>query len=83
MDYEKRLKELRQNLDYAKNLKVKAEGRLDALQSQEKQYLEELKEYNVKRENLDSEITKLKSDIEKLFEEAEELMPTEILKREK
>lgn len=82
MNYEERLKNLKEDLDYANNMKTRAEAKLETLKAQEKNLLKELENYKVDRENLDEEIKKLENDIEKLFKEADELMPKDLLKKE-
>ncbi len=80
MDYEKSLKEIRDNLDKAKGLKIKAESQLESLKQRESEILEELEKMGVKPENLENEIVKTKSEIENLIEKANGLIPTDLLK---
>lgn len=75
MNYEENLKNLKEELDRAKSLKYKAEARLEQLNAQKKDILEEIEKLGVKPEDLESEINNLKDEIDKLFKEAEELMP--------
>lgn len=79
MNYEEQLKKLKSDIDRAKDMKNRAEGQLDQLKAQEAQYLEELNKLGVDPENLESEIEKLKKDIELMLEEANSLMPKDIL----
>ncbi len=79
MNYEEQLKKLKSDIDRAKDMKNRAEGQLDQLKAQEAQYLEELNKLGVNPENLESEIEKLKKDIELMLEEANSLMPKDIL----
>lgn len=81
MNYEVKLKELKDNIDKAKDLKNRAEGQLDQLKTQEKQYLEELEKLGVDPKNLETEISNLKRDIENMLKEADSMIPKELLNR--
>lgn len=81
MDYEKQLNILKVDLEKAKNLKYKAEARLEQLNQQEEEINKELKELGVKPEELENEIKKLTLEIEKLFVEANDLIPKELLEK--
>jgi chromosome segregation ATPase len=80
-DYEKKLGQIKENLDKAKNLKIRAETRLEELNKQKNDILKELDDMGVKPENLDSEIESLKSEIEDLIGKAEKLIPEELIKK--
>lgn len=81
MNYENELKDLKDNLEKAKNLKYRAEARLEQLNKQEEEIILELKELGIKPENLESEINKLTADIQTLFKEANELLPKDLLRK--
>ncbi|WMM26546.1 hypothetical protein RBU61_07690 [Tissierella sp. MB52-C2] len=81
MDYEKELNNLRENLEKAKNLKYKAEARLEQLNQQEDEIIKELNALGIKPEELESEISKLTLDIDRLFQEANALLPKDILEK--
>lgn len=81
MNYEKQLNDLKDDLEKAKNLKYKAEARLEQLNQQEKEIIEELDELGVKPENLNDEIDKLSLEIENLFREANDLLPKDLLEK--
>ncbi len=81
MDYEKELHLLKENLEKAKSLKYRAEARLEQLKQQEDDIIKELKELGVKPEDLESEIENLTTDINKLFIEANELLPKDLLEK--
>ncbi len=81
MNYEVKLKELKDNIDKAKDLKNRAEGQLDQLKTQEKQYLEELEKLGVDPKNLEAEIANLKREIEDMLEKADSMIPKDILNR--
>ena len=79
-DYDKRLNQIKESLDKANNLRIRAEAKLEQLSRQKEDILSELKEMGVEPENLDSEIRKLKDEIEDLITKAEELIPEELIK---
>ena len=81
MDYEKELNLLKENLEKAKSLKYRAEARLEQLKQQETEIIKELRDLGVKPEDLESEIIHLTSDINKLFQQANELLPTDLLEK--
>ncbi|HSH35073.1 hypothetical protein [Schnuerera sp.] len=81
MDYEKELNNLRDNLERAKSLKYRAEARLEQLNNQQEELINELKNLGVNPEDLEEEINKLMSEIEKLFNEANTLLPKDILEK--
>ena len=81
MDYEKELNTLKDNLDKAKNLKYKAEARLEQLNNQQEEIIKELESLGVNPKDLEEEIKKLKSEIDKLFIEANSLLPKDILEK--
>jgi chromosome segregation ATPase len=81
MDYEKELSQLKENLEKAKSLKYRAEARLEQLKQQEDEIIKELNSLGVKPEDLDQEIMKLSYEIEKLFKDANELLPKDLLEK--
>lgn len=81
MNYEKKLNVLKEDLEKAKNLRYKAEARLEQLNQQEEEIIRELKELGVEPENLDKEIENLTLEIERLFKEANDLLPKELLEK--
>lgn len=81
MDYENQLNSLKEDLEKAKNLKYKAEARLEQLNQQEEEILRELKSLGVEPKDLDTEISKLTLEIERLFKEANELLPKDLLEK--
>ena len=81
MDYEKELNSLKENLEKAKNLKYKAEARLEQLNQQEEEIIKELANLGIKPEELENEINRLTLDIDRLFKEANELLPKDLLEK--
>lgn len=81
MNYEKELKDLKDNLEKARNLKYKAEARLEQLNRQEEEIIGELKVMGIRPEELEFEIKKLTLEIERLFKEANELLPKDLLEK--
>lgn len=81
MNYEKELGILKENLDKAKSLKYKAEARLEQLKQQEDEIIKELNQLGVTPEELEDEIMKLTKMIESLFNDANELLPSDILEK--
>lgn len=79
MNYEDRLNKLKNELDKSKNMKYRAEARLEQLQTSEKEIVNELEKIGVSPENLENEIKTLEEDINKLFEKANELLPRDLL----
>ncbi len=82
MDYEKELKELKESMEKAKNLKYRAEARMEQLKKQEDEIILELDKLGVKPEALDEEIAKLKNEIESLLTEANQLLPKDLLDKQ-
>lgn len=79
MNYEKELTNLKENLDKAKNLRYKAEVRLEHLKQQEDEIIKELNELGIEPEELEDEIMKLTKIIESLFKEAKDMLPMDLL----
>lgn len=81
MNYENELNGLKDNLEKAKNLKYRAEARLEQLNQQEDEIIKELESLGVEPKDLESEINKLTLDIDNLFREANELLPKDLLEK--
>ena len=81
MNYEEKLNELKDNLEKAKSLKYKAVARLEQLNNQQQEIIKDLKNLGVNPEDLEEEIKKLKSEIDELFKEANNLLPKDILEK--
>ncbi|HYF91192.1 MAG TPA: hypothetical protein VD969_02990 [Symbiobacteriaceae bacterium] len=77
---EKRIAELKEQIEKAKQLKYKYEARLDELQRQKERLLQELADLKVHPEELDGEISRLRTEVESLLREAASLLPSDLLK---
>ncbi|CDZ74940.1 Hypothetical protein ING2D1G_0781 [Peptoniphilus sp. ING2-D1G] len=75
MNYEEKLNILKDNLEKSKDLKNRAEIKLESLYATKKDLIEQIKQYGVEPENLNSEIDKLKNEIDDLLDRADKLMP--------
>ena len=72
-DYEKKISQLKESLDKAKNLKIRAEARLEELGRQRTEMLSKLELLGVSPNDLDQEIVKLRGNIDALIKEAENI----------
>lgn len=79
MNYEKELNDLKEGLEKAKDLRYRAEARLEQLNKQEEEIISELKELGIEPQDLETKINTLTSDIQKLFKEANELLPKDLI----
>lgn len=77
-EQEKEIARLKNSLDKAKEIKYKAEARLEQLENQYDEILSELKELNIKPENLNDEIVRLEKEIQTMMEKIKQLLPDDI-----
>ncbi len=77
MNYEKDIQLLKEQIDKAQMNKVRAETRLEALEKEKEEILQEMAQFGIKPEELDSEIEKLEAEIQTLLSEAQNLLPKE------
>ena len=75
MDYEDNLNNLKKHLDRAKDLKYKADARLESLKAQREELLKEIEKEGVKPEELSNVISNLENEIKQLFEKANSMLP--------
>jgi chromosome segregation ATPase len=80
LEYDNKINQIKENLDKAKNMRIRAEARLEQLNKQKEEILGELKELGVPPEALDTEISRLKREIEDLIDKAQNLIPEELIK---
>ncbi|MCX7951781.1 MAG: hypothetical protein N2594_07505 [Clostridiales bacterium] len=74
-NYEEQITELKKRIEVAKNKRIKAETRLEQLQNQKKEIIEEIIRLGFKPENIEEDIKKLEQEIQELIQEAEKLLP--------
>jgi len=77
-DYEKFINNLKESLDKARNMRIRAEARLEQLNKQKQDLINEIEALGVKPEELEKEIERLKSEIEQLIKKPSELLPSNI-----
>jgi len=80
VENEKRIADLKEQIEKAKQLKYRYEARLDELQRQKERLLQELADLQVRPEDLDSEIGRLRSEVETLLRDAASLLPSDLLR---
>lgn len=80
VEYENKINQLKEDLDKAKSMRIRAEERLEGLNKQKTDILNELNELNVSPDELDNEIKRLKNEIEDLMKQAQELIPQDLIK---
>ncbi len=78
-EYDKSINEIKEKLDKAKNLRIRAEARIEQLNRQRQDLLKEMEELGVKPEELDNEIKRLREEIEGLIRQADEMLPSDLL----
>ncbi|HEY9058994.1 MAG TPA: hypothetical protein VIO64_00590 [Pseudobacteroides sp.] len=83
LDYGKTISQLKENLDKAKNMRIRAETRMEQLNKQKQEILKEIEEMGVKPDELESEIEKLKNDIEEMIREANNMLPMDLINENK
>ncbi|WP_413381472.1 hypothetical protein [Alkalihalobacillus sp. 1P02AB] len=77
---EQDLAKMKKTIEQAKDMRYRAEAKLEELENQEKRLLAELNELGVKPEDLDQEIEALEKHIEQAVNEAWSLIPKELMK---
>jgi len=75
-DYEKTIAQLKDNLEKAKSMRFRAEAKLEQLNKQKEEIVNEIISMGLEPENIDKEIEKLKKEIDVLISESRELLPT-------
>lgn len=79
-EFEKEISDLRENLEKAKNMKFRAEAKLEQLTKQRQEIIDEINSMGLEPENIDNEIEKLQKEIESLLTQAKEYLPEDLLK---
>lgn len=78
-DYDKKIGKLKEDLDKAKNMKIRAEARLEELTKQRDEIIKEITSFGISPDNIDNEITKIDSEIVQMISEIESLLPRDII----
>jgi len=82
VDYTEKLTQLKDGLQRAKDLRVKALTKLEGLEAQEQELVKELREkYEVDPEKLEDEINRLEKQITEMIAEIEALIPWDLLSK--
>ena len=79
-EYEDRLNKITDSINKAKNQRIRAEAKLEALTKQKQEIITELKKMNVDYETLDETIEKLKSNIEDMLDKIDKMIPYDLIK---
>jgi len=74
-EQEKALSELRRRLERARQMRYKAQARLEELERSKSEILQEIESMGVAPERIDEEIKKLRDEARRLLEEADRLIP--------
>ena len=83
MGYEEELSRLKQGLQQAQRLKADAETKKSFYIEQQEKIIQRIRELGVEPEQLEKEITSLKQEIERLLQEANGLIPWELLNKQR
>lgn len=82
MSVEQQLTQIKKAIDKAKDMRYRAEAKLEELENQKNRLLTELKELGVKPEDLEEEIKRLEKEIDLSLRETWELIPKELIENE-
>ncbi len=83
MTVEQQLAQMKKAIDKARDMRYRAEAKLEELENQKNRLLAELEELGVKPEELDQEIERLEREIDTALSETWELIPKELIEDEK
>lgn len=75
-NYEKIITQLKENLEKAKNTKLRAEAKLEQLNKQREEILSEIKSLGLEPQNIDMEIENLAKEIDFLIAESQKMLPS-------
>jgi|OM-RGC.v1.032544056 chromosome segregation ATPase len=82
VDYTEKLTRLKDGLEKAKDLRVKALTKLEGLEAQEQELVKELRsKYEVDPEKLEDEIARLEKQIAEMIAEIEAIIPWDLLSK--
>jgi len=74
-DYKKEISQIKEKLDKANTMKVRSETKLENLEDEREKLLTEIKNEGIEPDQLEEEIEKVESKLQKLIKEAKELLP--------
>lgn len=83
MGYEEQLNRLKRGLQQAQRLRADAETKHSFYLEQREKILQRIRELGVEPEDLDQEINRLQGEMDRLLQEAEDLIPWGLLKEQK
>lgn len=78
---EQELSRLKEAIDKGKDMRYRAEAKLEELENQKQRLLQELAELGVKPEELDAEIARLEQEIDNGLKETWAKIPQELMKQ--
>ncbi len=76
------LQKMRKAIDKARDMRYRAEAKLEELENQKQRLLEELEELGVKPDELEQEIVRLEKEIDQSLQETWTMIPKELIKDE-
>ncbi|SFX34128.1 hypothetical protein SAMN04487866_10548 [Thermoactinomyces sp. DSM 45891] len=79
LQLEDKMKELKVRIEAAREQRTRAEGKLENLEKQEAELLNELEQLGVKPEELEEEIGRLEREIQRGIQEVNDLLPKELV----
>ncbi|GAE34679.1 hypothetical protein [Halalkalibacter akibai] len=82
MSVEQQLAQIKKAIDKARDMRYRAEAKLEELENQKTRLLVELEELGVKPEELEQEIQRLEREIDHSLKETWDLIPKELLNNE-
>ncbi|MFC0471982.1 hypothetical protein ACFFHM_16130 [Halalkalibacter kiskunsagensis] len=82
MNVEQQLTQIKQAIEKARDMRYRAEAKLEELENQKNRLLVELEELGVQPEELDQEIKRLEHEIDLSLKETWDLIPKELIKDE-
>lgn len=77
--YGEKLRQLKNGLERANNLRIQAETRLEELSRQEKEIVEQIRALGVEPDRLEEELARLEEEITTLIGEIESIIPWDLL----
>lgn len=77
-DYDKRISQLKEDLDKAKDQRIRAEAKLEQYNKQKQEIIDEIKSMGIEPDEIENEIQKIETEIEELIKKVEEAMPRDL-----